>query len=109
MGADIVLAVDIASYDDNSFWQTMGQRRFILGTVGRLIVVLGESLDIIMRQQRAYKLQEAPPDFMLQLSIPQDVTVMTGYHRAAEVIALGETATHPIVPDLQYALLSKAG
>jgi NTE family protein len=107
MGADIVLAVDVSSDESNPFWRGLEHKRFIVGTVGGLISVLGESLDIIMRQLKDYKLQQSPPDFLLQLPIPLDVTVMTGYNRGPELIAVGETATHPIIHDLQTALESE--
>ena len=58
-----------------------------------------------MRQQRDYKLQQSPLDFMLKLPIPSDITVMTGYNRGGELIALGEAAAHPIMTDLQRALI----
>ncbi|MCE5208507.1 MAG: patatin-like phospholipase family protein [Chloroflexi bacterium] len=105
MGADIVLAVDVSSNDYNPFWQSLEQKRFIIGTLGGLISVLGESLDLIMRQQRDYKLQQSPPDFMLKLPIPSDITVMTGYNRGSELIAVGEAAAHPIMADLQKVLI----
>jgi len=107
MGADVVLAVDVAGGDDNAFWQSLGQKGFILGTVGGLISVLGTSLDLIMRAQRSYKLQESPPDFLLQPPIPADVSIMQGYQRTPELVALGEAAARLIIPELQAALLPR--
>lgn len=105
MGADIILAVDVSSDDSNKFWETLEHKRFIMGTLGGLIAVLGESLDIIMRQQRDYKLQQSPPDIFLHLPIPPDITVMSGYNRAADLITIGETAAHPVMTDLREILL----
>jgi len=105
MGADIVLAVDVSSDAGNSFWRRLGQKRFILGQVGGLVGVLGESMDLVIRQLREIKLQECPPDFLLRPPISPEVTVISGYHRAAELIALGETVTRSIIPSLRDALL----
>lgn len=107
MGADIVLAVDVLGDAQNSYWETLGKKRFILGQVGGLIAVLGESLDLLFRQQRNYKLRQFPPDFLLQPPIPSEITMMTGYPYAAEVIALGEAVTRPILSDLREALLPR--
>jgi NTE family protein len=105
MGSDVVLAVDVSASDcEVSFWQMLGQRRFISGTFGGLIAVLGDSLDLLIRQQSAYKLQQFPPDFLLRPAIPPEVTVVTGFHRAAEIIEAGAAATRPILPELQSAL-----
>lgn len=105
MGAGIVVAVDVTSGAGHSFWRRLGQKRFILGQVGGLVGVLGESMDLVVHQLREIKLQECPPDFLLQPPISPEVTVVSGYHRAAELIALGETVTRPIMPALRDALL----
>lgn len=105
MGADVTVAVDVYSSNGAmSFWQELGQRSFLSGTVGGLIAVLGDSLDLVIRQHTKTKLRETPPDFLLQPPIPQNVTVVTGFHRATEMISLGEEITQAIIPDLRIAL-----
>jgi len=105
MGADVTLAVDVSSYNGGtSFWQELGQRRLLSGTVGELIAVLGDSLDLVIRQNSESRWRQAPPDYWLRPIIPVDVTVVTGYHRAAELISLGDEITQSILPDLQVAL-----
>ncbi len=105
MGADVVLAVDVSSPPEGvSYWQTLGQGRFLSGTVGELIAVLGDSLDLLIRQQSECRLRENPPDFLLQPPIPLNVTVATGYNRVAELVSLGEETTQPVLPDLRAAL-----
>jgi NTE family protein len=106
MGADVTLAVDVhASKGSSSFWQDLGQRRFLSGTVGGLIAVLGDSLDLLIYQQSISKLQINPPDILIRPDIPADVTVVTGFNRAADLISLGEEAAEAILPDLQSFLL----
>ncbi len=109
MGADVVLAVDVTSDAGRSFWYRLGQKRFILGQVGGLVGVLGESMDLVVHRLREIKLQQYPPDFLLRPPIPQDVTVVSGYHHAAELIALGETTVRAIVPGMRDALLANTG
>ena len=105
MGADIVLAVDVYAKNDGiSFWQLLGQKRFISSTVGGSIAVLGDSLNLLIHQNSVYKLQQFPPDFLLQPSIPAGVTIVTGFNRAADLIEEGVVATRPFVADLKSAL-----
>jgi len=105
MGADVTLGVDVYSNNGGpSFWQELGQTRVLSQTIGDLIMVLGDSLDLLIQQQSLNKLQKSPPDFLISPSIPAEVTVVTGYHRAADLIAIGEEATTPILSDLQVAL-----
>ena len=105
MGADVTLGVDVYSNNGGpSFWQELGQTRVLSQTIGELITVLGESLNLLIHQQSANKLQKSPPNFLIHPDIPVDVTVVTGYHRAAELISLGEEATTPILPDLRASL-----
>jgi NTE family protein len=106
MGADVTLGVDVYSNNGGpSFWQELGQTRVLSHTIGDLIMVLGDSLDLLIQQQSLNKLQKKSPDFLIQPNIPLDVTVVTGYHRAADLVAIGEEATAAILPDLQAALL----
>jgi NTE family protein len=105
MGADVTLGVDVYSNNGGpSFWQELGQTRVISQTIGELIVVLGDSLDLLIQQQSLNKLQKKSPDFLIHPKIPLDVTVVTGYHRAADLVAIGEEATAAILPDLQASL-----
>jgi len=107
MGADVILAVDVFTHKKGeSIWQEMAHKRFLSGTVGELIAVLGDSLDLLIRQQNVNKLKDKPPDFLIFPDIPMDVTILTGYHRAAELISLGEKATAVILHDLQASLIN---
>ena len=107
MGSDVILAVDVYTHKKGeSYWQEVGHKRFLSGTVGELIAVLGDSLDLLIRQQNVYKLKSKPPDFLICPEIPVDVTIVTGYHRAAELISLGEKATAVILHDLQASLIN---
>lgn len=103
MGADIVLAVNVDAGTD-SIWQAVSRLRPLSGTIGGLIVNLGDSLDVVIRQQRAHKLMEYPPDFLVQPTIPDKVTILTGFNRVKELAVSGEAATRSILPDLKKKL-----
>ncbi len=107
MGADVTLGVDVYSNNGGpSFWQELGQTRVLSQTIGDLIMVLGDSLDLLIQQQSLNKLQNYSPDFLIYPDIPVDVTVVTGFHRAADLITLGEEAAAAILPDLQASLMT---
>ncbi|MEM5776520.1 MAG: patatin-like phospholipase family protein, partial [Anaerolineaceae bacterium] len=104
MGADRVLAVDVGHEEMNPFWHSLEKKPFMIGTLGGLVAVLGDSLEIMMRQQRDLKLQQCPPDYFLHLPIPPDISVMSGYHRADELIRLGEEAAQPLIGRIRDGL-----
>jgi hypothetical protein len=105
MGADIVLAVDVNACSDHAaFWQSMGHRQFITSKVGGLMSVLGRSLNLLIYQNSLYKLQQFPPDFLLQPPTPDGVAIVTGFDRASELIELGAAEMQSIIPDLLEAL-----
>ena len=109
MGADVTLGVDVI-YTTNigtSFWHELGQTRILSQTIGDLVTVLGDSLGLLIHQQYVNKLQNNSPDFLIYPDIPVDVTVVTGFHRAADLITFGEKAASAILPDLQASLMAK--
>ncbi|HWQ90084.1 MAG TPA: patatin-like phospholipase family protein [Clostridia bacterium] len=103
MGADVVLAVDVNGRKE-SIWQSLARLQPLSSTMGGLIMTLGDSLDVLVRQQRVYKLRNASPEFLIQPNIPAEVTILTGYDRVAELITQGEEATRPVLPALEEML-----
>ena len=105
MGADVVLAVDVCPPTETfSFGQAFENKRFLSGSIGGLIAVLGDSINILIRQQRKTKLIQSTPDILLSPNISPDVNAITGYHKAGSLISLGEESTCSIIPDLREAL-----
>ena len=105
MGADVVLAVDVSPPTETfSYAQAFENKRFLSGSLGGLLAVLGDSINLLIRQQRKTKLILSPPDFLLSPTISPDVNAITGYHKAGPLISLGEETTRPIISDLREAL-----
>jgi len=105
MGADVVLGVDV-DWQNDSNWQTLAHLKPISSMMGGLIATLGDSLDLLIRQQRAYKLQNVALEFLVRPNIPEGVTILTGYHRVAELVVRGEESIKPILPALEEMLQS---
>jgi NTE family protein len=99
MGADIVIAVDV-NWRKDSVWKSLAHLPPISGTVGGLVSVLGDSLDVLLQHQSAHKSNMSNPDFLVQPVIPAGVTTLTGYDQVAELVLSGEQAINPITPAL---------
>ncbi len=108
MGADVILAVDTrGSGKKESFSEAItGMHVFPKSMVG-MLATLGDSLDLMLNQLADYKLKEAQPDFIIRPEIPNEVTVVTGFNRALELITSGEQASQSIMPDLQASLKTR--
>lgn len=105
MGAEFIVAVDVhPSYDGNSFWQELGQKKLFSWTIGDFIAVLGDSLEVVIEQQKNNMLKLNPPDILIEPAIPVSLSSITSYHRAAELIQIGYQATLEMVPSILDAL-----
>jgi NTE family protein len=105
MGADIVLAVDVmAATNEASFWQILGEKRILPGKIGEMVTVLGDSLNILIQQQNLHKLEQSPPTFLLEPHISQEISMVSGYHRVAEMISEGISVTEGIMDELKEQL-----
>ena len=105
MGADVVLAVDVGWHGyGKEQWRESNRTLISFTPLGELILTLLESMDILLTQQVKHKIQSNKPDFLLQPQIPSGITSLTGYTHVAELIAIGEEVTQPILADLRLAL-----
>lgn len=105
MGADVVLAVDVGWHGyGKEQWRESNRTLISFTPLGELILTLLESMDILLTQQVKHKIQSNKPDFLLQPQIPSGITSLTGYTHVAELIAIGEEVTQPILADLWLAL-----
>ncbi len=100
MGAEVVIAVDVATDMQAVFALTEGVRStpLIPGAIADLLDVLGRSLAVVMGEINRRNLELAPPDLLIRPAIPRGVTVLTGLTRAAETIAAGEQAATEALP-----------
>ncbi|MCD6356474.1 MAG: patatin-like phospholipase family protein [Anaerolineaceae bacterium] len=105
MGADIVLAVDVGWHGfGKEQWRESNQTLLSFTPLGDLILTLYESMEIFLSQQVKQKIQSSKPDFLLQPQIPPGITSLTGYSKSAELVAIGEEVTQPIIANLLLLL-----
>lgn len=103
MGADVVIAVDVSSDEHvtSHLTKTLHRHRYVPSGLVDTAEVLYRSLGVMMAEIGRRRLAEARPDIIIQPSIPPDVTVFTGFPRAAEIIAVGEKAAQEALPRIR--------
>jgi NTE family protein len=107
MGADVVLAVDVmAGATDTSYAQILGEKPLLPSKIRGMVAVLGDSLNILIKEQYKSRLRQFPPAFLLEPKIPPEISVVSGYNRAEELIAEGMATTEPILDQLKEKLAS---
>jgi len=106
MGADIVIAVDVIG--GNSTFSAMitalRERRYVPGGLASTFEVLLQSLDVMMKEINQRRLVEAAPEIIIRPDIPVSVSVLLGFTRAGETIAIGERAAKEALADIQSVL-----
>jgi NTE family protein len=100
MGADVVIAVDVAMSIGmiSSITESLRQRRYVPEGLMETVEVLYRSLGVMMAEIQRRRLAEAQPEVLITPALPAGVTVLTGFRRAAEIIAVGEEAARQALP-----------
>jgi NTE family protein len=105
LGADLVLAVDVMTMGgDKSYWQLLGDKKILPGKLGQMVAILGDSLNLLMKEHNQNRLNQFPPAYLLQPDIPPEISVVSGYNRAPELIAEGIAVTESIIPELKQQI-----
>jgi NTE family protein len=100
MGADIVIALDVAQHfphdedipDGKGPHPLPGPLPDFLEDFYQAIMILSDLLTNI-------QLEADPPDFLLRPTLGDDISLFA-FHRAAEIIAAGEQAAQARLPDI---------
>ena len=106
-GADVVIAVDVSTgVNGLSRLLEVEQQGLPLTQLPLIIETLRRTVGIMEGQIMAYKLQEANPEILIHPALDDSITLLNGFPRAAEIIALGEEAAREAVPRIRQALQS---
>jgi len=107
MGANVVIAVDVSTgVNGLSRLLEVEQQGLPLTQLPLIIETLRRTVGIMEGQIMAYKLQEANPEILIHPALDDNITLLNGFPRAAEIIALGEEAAREAVPRIRQALQS---
>lgn len=108
MGADVVIAV--ATFSDGQaepdLMQDLRRRRYIPDGLVDTADVLWRSIGMMAKEISRFRLAETQPQYIIKPVSPPGVTVLTGFSRAAEIIAAGNEATIEALPRIQSLLAS---
>ncbi len=105
MGADVVMAVDVFMPldrlppfpDGNDGRLPLPQISLAIETLRRSVLVVGAHL-------QTQRLAQARPEVLIRPELGRDITLFSGYNRAAEIIAAGERAAEQALPRIQECL-----
>jgi NTE family protein len=106
MGADVVIAVDIAT-DQTAvilFAEELHRHPLVPNGLVDTLEVLWRSVDYLTREVNRRVLEEYPPDLLIHPVIPAGVTAITGFTRADATIAAGEKAAIDVLPKIRALL-----
>ncbi len=106
MGADVVIAVDVIGGNStfSAMVRALRERRYVPGGLASTFEVMLQSLDVMMKEINQRRLVEAAPEIIIRPNIPPDVSVLLGFTRADETIAIGEQATVEALPEIEKML-----
>ena len=103
MGADVVIAVDVTSnyQDAASFWQSMRERRFVPDALIHWATTFNDAFGVMMAALQEQKLRQSPPDLLIRPVMSPEITMLTGYGQATDVVAAGEAAAKAALPQIR--------
>jgi NTE family protein len=105
MGATRTIAVDVLpSFSVNLPGQRPVETGLQLAFAPRQISEVYQVLMIMIAAQSESRLRQYPPDLLIRPVLPPSVTLLSGFNRAAELIAAGEEATVAALPAIRELL-----
>jgi NTE family protein len=106
MGADTVIGVDVVgnSTTFSALIKALREQRYVPGGVASTFEVLLRSLDVMMKDINRRCLTEATPEVVIRPPVSPDVSVLLGFNRAADTIAIGRQATMEDLPAIRDLL-----
>ena len=105
MGATRTIAVDVLpSFSVNMPGQQPVETGLQLAFAPRQISEIYQVLMIMIAAQSENRLRQYPPDLLIRPVLPPNITLLSGFNRAEEMIAAGEAATEAALPAIRALL-----
>lgn len=108
MGADVVIAIDIFSDGRGKLdlVQALHRHRYVPNGLVDTADVMWRSLQVMIAEIKHRRMADAQPAVIIRPVVPQGVTMLTGFPRAAEIISAGEAAATRELPRIRGLLTS---
>jgi NTE family protein len=104
LGPGPVVAVNVHGDGRVAPFPRLPQRALLPTSITETLNVLYRGLNIMMNRIATQRLAEVPPDVLILPAISAEVTPLTGFGHAREIIAAGERATERALPDIERCL-----
>lgn len=105
LGATRTIAVDVLpSYSVNVPGRAPVETGLQLAFAPRQLSEVYQVLMIMIAAQTENRLRQTPPDLLIRPVLPANVTLLSGFNRAEEMIAAGEAATEAALPAIRALL-----
>jgi NTE family protein len=108
MGADVVVAIDVSADAELGPCDLLeGDDRPALPQALQLFGALRRVVSIMAHQMANYRLAQADPEVVIRPQLDVEITLLSGYLRAQEVIAAGETAAEAALSRLRQVIAGR--
>ena len=108
MGAQMVIAVDVLTGGAGRTGGAGQNGAALPGGLSNTVDLCSRSLMVMMVEIQRHRMRNARPQVLLEPAIPAEIGALTGFTRAAEIIAAGKEAAREALPRIE-ALLNADG
>ena len=104
MGAQTVIAVDVLTGGAGQTASACQNGGTLPGGLSNTVNLCFRSLMVMMVEIQRHRMQDARPQVFLEPDIPVEIGALTGFTRAAEIVAAGEQAAREALPEIEALL-----
>jgi len=104
MGAERVVAVDVHTPSHRGALTRMSQRRFVPSGPVDTLDHVWRSLRLMAEEIQRLRLELDPPDVFIRPELGHEITMLTGFGRASEIIDAGEEAAERALPQIRACM-----
>ena len=102
LGAEKVIAVDVQERPQSNYISPSEKTKSLLSLpLPNYFYELLRSEVIMTSRLTEINLQIYPPDLLIEMPITSEITAISGYNRAEEIIRLGEETTEKYLPKIK--------
>jgi len=101
MGAERIIAIDIAMNDHHWIGRWMAGHHWVPKGVTQTLEVIDDTIYALRIAEQRHKLQHFPPDVLISPDLPGNVNTFVGYSQVSELIEAGERATENYLQEIK--------